>query len=100
MGETFADAVSRVASEELSTKVEIVKMIGVLEYIQGSGLGYSKSVVFLVKPLKEEVSSGEQSSEIGYFSVPPAKTLPEVKKFLEEQPIDLSNQALYINQDY
>jgi len=84
MSETLKDTVHRVASEELNTKVEIIKFLGFLEYTEGSGFGYPISAVFLVKPINKIVG-GEQAKEVDYFKIIPEKTLPEVKKYLKEK---------------
>lgn len=85
IGETLKNTVQRVAKEELNTKVKIKKLLGFLEYTDGSGLGYPISAVFIVKPLTKELAGGEQAKTIGYFNTIPEKTLPEVKKFLKRE---------------
>ena len=84
LGETLEDTVNRVSEEELSTKVEIQKLLGVLEYTEGSGFGYPISVVFKVKP-KGVIVGGEQAKTIGFFKKLPQKTLPELRKFLKRE---------------
>lgn len=84
MHETIKEAAERVAQEELNTKIKIKKLLAVLEYTQGSGLGYPISVMLLVKPLAKKLVGGKQAKTIGYFKTLPEKTLPEVKKFLSE----------------
>ncbi len=83
MHETLKDTVDRVAIEELNTKVKIKKMLGFLEYTDGSGLGYPISAVFLVQSLSKKLVGGEQAKTIDYFKKLPKKTLPEVKRFLK-----------------
>ena len=56
MGEVLKDTVKRVALEELNTKVKIKRLLGFLEYMEGSGLGYPISAVFLVKPLSKKIT--------------------------------------------
>lgn len=85
MNETLKQTIQRVAKEELNIKVEIKKLLGLLEYTQGSGLGYPISAVFLVKPLTRKLVGGKQAKEIGYFKNLPEKTLPEVRKFLKKE---------------
>jgi ADP-ribose pyrophosphatase YjhB (NUDIX family) len=82
MGETLKDAVQRVAEEELSTKVKIKKLLGFLEYTDGSSIGLPIAAVFLVRPLSKVVG-GKQARNVDYFSVTPEKTLPEVKRFIK-----------------
>lgn len=83
IGETLHDTVKRVASEELNTKVEIIKPLGFLEYTDGSGFGYSISAVFLVMP-HSAISGSKQAKEVVYFTKLPPKTLPEVGKYLKK----------------
>jgi len=85
MNETLKDTVERVALEELNTKIEIIKRLGILEYTEGSGLGYPKAIVFLIKPLSKKLVGGEEARTIKYFSHLPEKTLPEVKKFVQRE---------------
>ncbi len=84
MGETLKDTVQRVAQEELNTKVKIKRLLGILEYTDGSGLGYPIAVVFLVQPIKKKIIGGEQAKTIGYFTEVPEKTIPEVNKFIKK----------------
>lgn len=65
--------------EELTTRVEIKKLLGFLEYTRGSGFGYPISAVFMVRPQTQKLAGGQQTKEIGYFTSPPEKTIPEVK---------------------
>lgn len=83
LGETTFDTIKRVAMEELNAKVKMIKLVTVLNYNMGSGLGYPISAVYKVKPLTKNLVGGEQAKNIAYFKTPPTKTLPEVKKFLK-----------------
>ena len=83
IGESLKNTIQRVAKEELNTKVKIIKLISLLEYGYGSGLGYPISAVYSVKPVSKKVAGGKQAKEIGYFKILPENTLPEVKKFLK-----------------
>lgn len=83
MGETLEDTIQRVAMEELNTKVKTIKLLGIHEYTDGSGLGYPISAAFQVEPLDQAVG-GKQAKTIGYFTQIPRKTLPEVKKFIKK----------------
>ena len=84
MGERLKDTVQRVAREELNTKVKIKKLLGINEYVDGSGLGYPIAAVFLVQPLNKIIVGGEQARTVDYFTKIPEKTLPEVKRFLKK----------------
>lgn len=83
-GETLEDTVNRVSEEELNTKVEIQKLLGILECTEGSGFGYPISTIFKVKP-KGVMVGGKQAKTIRFFKKLPQKTLPELRKFLKRE---------------
>lgn len=72
-GETFEQAFHRKMREELGIEVQLLAPLGVTQELhaddpRGGEQGvHAVSVVFLARPLSEEITLDEQSSEWGYF---------------------------------
>lgn len=82
-GETLEKATKRVGKQELGIDIEIVKQLGVVEYITSqTNFGHSLSVVFLVKLKNTQIKLDDQASEFKFFKQIPEKIITEQKKFL------------------
>jgi len=79
-GESMTGAIQRVAQEELGTKVDVKRLLGINEYTK-SGYGYPLAATYLVEPLGK-MEGGEQAREIKFYKNMPKKTLPEVVSFV------------------
>ena len=83
-GENLRHAVKRVAKEELGLKIDVMNMLGVIEY--GSFRNhYSQdiSIAFLVKSIsKRPPMLDGHADKYGFFADVPANTIKEQKEFL------------------
>lgn len=85
-GESLEDAVAGVAKEELGVDVQIIKMLGVLQY---NGLISPKyktcdfSLAYLVKIVGGTLRGSEQGEEIGEFTKAPEGAISEHVEFLK-----------------
>lgn len=78
--EKISDAVMRVAKREIGTDVEIVKMLGVYEYINGDPRGHMIVLVHIVKITGGTVASNPDNIELKYFKELPVDMIPYQKK--------------------
>lgn len=88
LDETVIQAVHRVAGEELGIEIAIEKELGYLDYRtdkEQRGFGHSISLVFLCRPLTDDIRLDDQVAKIDYFSVLPDNLIPEQKEFLRSQ---------------
>lgn len=83
-GETHADAVKRVAKEEMGLEVKISKFLGIIEYSKNFSLGQTTSIVYLIKVIDGKLSGSSQAKEIHFFKKLPKNIIPEQAKFLKE----------------
>jgi len=84
LGESVEEAVKRVAKEELGLKVEVKKLLGYIEYNSFPTYGKDISMAFLVESAEDKIILDKQASEYNWFTEAPDNTIPEQKKFLEE----------------
>ena len=82
-GETVADAVKRIAQEEIGVKVKILKQIGYLDYIRIPDT-HAASIIFLIKPLSNNFRGSPQAEKIKFFKSVPKNTIAEHARFLRE----------------
>lgn len=85
MGESVQNTIQRVAQEELGIGVEVIKQLGYLEYPSEQkerGYGYSIALVFLCKPLSDQITLDDQVSHHQFFKEIPENTIIEQKNFL------------------
>jgi colanic acid biosynthesis protein WcaH len=81
--ETIADTIKRIAQDEIGLQVEVVALLGVIEYYN---LDYtvvrSISLAYQVKPISGNLTGSPEGQEVAYFKTPPPNTIPEVVAFL------------------
>jgi ADP-ribose pyrophosphatase YjhB (NUDIX family) len=85
--EPILDAIRRIAKQELNILVEVIKMLGHVEYLrecQNGSLRHTVSIVFLVKVAGGIPENCWQSKKIAFFKVLPKKIQREQGKFLAE----------------
>ena len=83
--ETVQETINRVAKEELGLELEVVRLLGYLEYPSEEkerGYGHSISLAFLCKPKSENITLDNQVSAHEFFLTPPDNTIAEQKEFL------------------
>ncbi len=84
-GEKLAEAVQRVAQDELGTKVEIKKLLGIIEYSNKyQAGGHPFGVAYLVKPLTTNLRINEQAKSVKFFQELPSNIFLEQRVFLTE----------------
>ena len=85
LGEKVLDTVHRVAEEEVGLKLEVEKFLGYNEFPSESkerGYGYSIALVFLCRPLSENVTLDHLAEDFDFFETLPEKMIAEQKEFL------------------
>lgn len=84
--EKIADTISRIALEEIGTKVIVKKLLGVVEYsseLKERGFGYSISLNYLCKlPPNFVLTLDDQAEKYGFFKTLPNNTVLEQKEFI------------------
>jgi ADP-ribose pyrophosphatase YjhB (NUDIX family) len=84
-GETLEETAKRVAKEELGVQIEVGKMLGVVEFLQGSFKNYSfQDVVleFSARILSGEVKAVRDAEEARFFKILPKDMIEKQKEFL------------------
>jgi len=81
-GETLAEAVQRIAQEEIGIKVKIIKEIGYLDFLRMRPRMHAASVVFLVEPLTNNFRGSFQAEKIRFFKSVPKNSIQEHLSFL------------------
>lgn len=84
--ETVAQAVDRVARDEIGTPVEVVKLLDYIEYPseeEQRGFGSTVSLGFLCKTNNIEFTVNEDASRVEVFPVPPENLIVEQAEFLK-----------------
>lgn len=85
-GESLEDAVRGVAMEELGVEVEVIKMLGVLQFNKLIAKNYKTcdfSLAYLVKIVGGTLRGSEQGEEIGEFTKTPEGIISEHSEFLK-----------------
>ena len=82
MNESLTESVKRVANNELGVEVEVVKLLGVIDFFPYSGLGHPITLVHLVKVIRGQITLDDQASEYRYFQEPPVNMIQEHRQFL------------------
>lgn len=88
--EPVTDAIKRIAEQELNISVEVIRLLGYVEYLQERQNGSSRhtaSIVFLVKMTGGIPESCWQSKKIAFFKTQPNKVQREQGKFLTEHKL-------------
>lgn len=85
-GETIAQTIKRVAKSEVGVDVEIIRLLGVLEFNFKGYFSQPIALAYLVKPKggKLKFKLDKQSTDIGVFSKLPDNTIKEHKLFIRK----------------
>jgi ADP-ribose pyrophosphatase YjhB (NUDIX family) len=89
-GETFNDAAVRVAKNETGFDVEMVRILGAMEFPaekRGDLIIHTVSVVLEVKVIGGELRKDNNAKEIGIFTTLPEPGISEHYTFLREHKI-------------
>lgn len=87
--ESILNAVHRIAKEELSVTVKIIKFLGYADYvINRNAIGHSVSLIFLAKITAGIIKTDFQAKEAKFFKKLPENIIEENKKFIEENLAD------------
>ncbi|OIP87018.1 NUDIX hydrolase [Candidatus Shapirobacteria bacterium CG_4_8_14_3_um_filter_35_11] len=84
--EKIADAIQRVAFEEIGISVVVKKSLGYVEYfseVAERGFGYTISLAFLCTlPKNVKIILDNQANEFDFFKTIPSNTVLEQKEFI------------------
>lgn len=84
-GESLEDTVRRVAKEELSAEVDVVKILGIIEYKPHEDhYGQDISVAFLVRSKTTKFYLDGHADKYDFFSKIPRNTIMEQKRFYKK----------------
>lgn len=87
-GESLAEAVKRVAKDEVGVDVEIVKSFAPLEWTKPhNSFLHTVSIPYLVKILKGHIRLNNQASDYRFFKKIPKNTLIGHKEFLTSKQV-------------
>ena len=82
--EKLSDAVKRVAKREIGADIEIVKMLGVYEYINDDPRGHIIAHAYLVRIAGGTVASNPDNTELKYFRRTPEDMIYYQKKIFAD----------------
>ncbi len=84
-GETLAEAVQRVAQDEIGVTVRIKKLIGILDILRDGNTGrHTVSVNFEVSSFSDCFKLNNQADKIKVFAKYPGNMILHQKRFLEK----------------
>lgn len=90
MGETIEEAAKRIALNETSLNIKVLKQIGVLEFPQEENMfRHAVSIVLLCEIVNGTLKGSFQGEEIDFFSEFPEPAIPEHKQFVEKLKISI-----------
>lgn len=95
-GEFVADAVVRIAREELGVEVRIVKSLGYIEYpdmLKNGYKGWPVGMAFEVAITSGELQGSYQGEEVRCFTQIPENTIFEQRTFLNDHLTTLLNKS-------
>lgn len=84
--ESLADAVHRIAQDELGVEVKIEKEIGSIEYpseFEERSWGHSVGIAFEASIVSGTLRGSEQGEEVAVFKTLPENLIAEQKQFLQ-----------------
>ena len=88
MGENTEQAVKRISWEELGIKVEVKKLLGVVEYKIDKYFSQPIGLAFLVKAIQpQNIHLDPQASQFKFFKRIPKNAVKEQRLFLNKQLI-------------
>jgi ADP-ribose pyrophosphatase YjhB (NUDIX family) len=76
-------AIKRIAREELGVEIEVVKLLGLLEYFNDEGR-HTVCNEFLVKVVSGQLCGSDQGEEWRYFKKIPDEMIPEQSAFFKK----------------
>ncbi|MBU4245545.1 hypothetical protein L6303_04390 [archaeon] len=82
--EKLSDAVKRVAKREVGADIEIVKMLGVYEYINDDPRGHIIALAHIVKIAGGKAAPTPDNTELKYFRRAPDDMIPYQKKIFND----------------
>lgn len=82
--EKITDAVKRVAKREIGADVEIVRLLGVYDYINDDPRGHIIGLAHIVKIVGGTVAPNPDNSELTYFQSPPDDMISYQKKIFDD----------------
>lgn len=82
--ERIADAVKRVARRETGADVEIVKPLGIYEYINADPRGHMIAHAHVVKIVGGGIAPNPDNSELQFFAAPPEDMIFYQKRLVED----------------
>ena len=91
LNETLGEAARRIAKEELDIEIEILKQLGVMEFINEGGVRHSVSIAFLVSYKSGTISINDEADDYKIFHEVPENTIIEHKKFLNKHLKEILN---------
>ncbi len=96
-GEEIADAVSRVAKNELNIEVGIIQYLGYMENPneeKEKGFGHTVSLVILCDAKSENFKLDEQASKVDFFKEVPKNMILPQKDFFEKN-LDIIKENIF-----
>ena len=87
-GESLDKAAYRIGMEEVGLKIRINKILGVIQFFKSDlGKSHAVSIACLCSVDGGKLRGSWQAKEVGFFKSVPGKTIPEHKKFINENKI-------------
>lgn len=80
--ESVAQAIERIAKQEVGVTVDVIKQIGYVEYLHDGEFAHSVSLAFLVSYKSGEIRRDYQANEIAIFSKLPHPMYPGQGEFI------------------
>ena len=82
--EKISDAVKRVAKREIGADVEVVKLLGIYEYINDDPRGHMIALAHIVKIVGGTIAPNPDNTELKYFKSAPEDMIPHHKKVFND----------------
>ncbi|VVB55320.1 ADP-ribose pyrophosphatase [uncultured archaeon] len=82
--EKISDAVKRVAKRETGADVEVVKLLGVYEYINDDPRGHMIALAHIVKIVGGTIAPNPDNTELKHFKSAPEDMIPHHKKVFND----------------
>jgi ADP-ribose pyrophosphatase YjhB (NUDIX family) len=87
-GESLEKAVYRIGMEEVGLKLGINKILGAMQFFKSDlGKVHAVSIACLCSVNGGKLRGSWQAREVGFFKSVPEKTIPEHRKFIDENKI-------------
>jgi ADP-ribose pyrophosphatase YjhB (NUDIX family) len=82
--EKISDAVKRVAKREIGADVEIVKLLGIYEYINDDPRGHMIGLAHIVNIIGGTIAPNPDNTELKYFIKAPEDLVPHHKRIYND----------------